>query len=209
MCPAGFQMACCAPHPTLLAVVGISNGMAATLNPEQHDALSGQRSSTRCCLCFASAAGTRVAHHCCVNITLVGVCGVLLQASESEARVRGMRLHDKALLAGSRLIAGSKLARAAIALYVLLLHGIIMALIYHSATPHVVLAGAAGSSSTPSAVAVAQGAARASGDLAGAAVDGLQRAAAANANANAASRAGGGGARLLLQAFAMRPLPLW
>lgn len=119
--------------------------------------------------------------------------------------MRDMRLHDKALLAGGRLIAGSKLARAAIALYVLLLHGIIMALMYASATPHVVLAGAGGSSSTPSAVAAVQGGARGPSDLAGAAVDGLQRAAAANA----ASGAGGGGARLLLQAVAMRPVPLW
>lgn len=116
----------------------------------------------------------------------------LLQASESEARLRGMRLHDKALLAGSRLIAGSKLARAAIALYVLLLHGVIMALLYFSATPHTTLyATTDSSSSIPSAVArlgnsTSEAAAAAA---AAAGVQGLQKAVA-------------GGARLLLRAFA-------
>lgn len=120
---------------------------------------------------------------------------LLLQASESEARLRGMRLHDKALLAGSRLIAGSRLARAAIALYVLLLHAVIMALMYYSATPHVALYESSSSSSIPSAVAAAQGA-RAASSLTVAAVEGLQKAAAASAGVG-----GKAGARLLLQAF--------
>lgn len=122
-----------------------------------------------------------------------------LQASESEARLRGMRLHDKALLAGSRLIAGSKLARAGIALYVVLLHAVIMALMYYSATPHVTLYESSGSSSVPSAVAAAQGM-RASDSLAGAAaVAELQRTAAANSSQNS-------GARLLLRALSSRPV---
>eukprot|EP00775_Hariotina_reticulata_P011436 gene11436-11582_t len=61
------------------------------------------------------------------------------QLSESEARLKGMQLHDKALLAGSRLIAGSKIARAAVAVYAVLLHVFIMVLMYASATPHAVL----------------------------------------------------------------------
>ena len=122
-----------------------------------------------------------------------------------------MRLHDKALLAGSRLIAGSKLARAAIALYVLLLHGVIMALMYFSATPHTTLYEASGSSSIPSAVAAAQGVARlanstggergAAAAAAAAGVEGLQKAAAVSAGA--AGAAAGGGVRLLLRAFAL------
>jgi homeobox protein cut-like len=112
-----------------------------------------------------------------------------------------MRLHDKALLAGSRLIAGSKLARAGIALYVLLLHGVIMALMYYSATPHAAVYESSGSSSIPSAVAAAQGA-RATSSLTGAAVEGLQRAAAASAAVDAG---GASGARLLLRALTQRP----
>jgi hypothetical protein len=124
-----------------------------------------------------------------------------------------MRLHDKALLAGSRLIAGSKLARAAIALYVLLLHGVIMALMYFSATPHTTLYETSGSSSLPSAVAAAQGVARSANSTGGeggaaaaaaaaaAGVKGLQKAAAVSAGA--AGAAAGGGVRLLLRAFAL------
>lgn len=114
-----------------------------------------------------------------------------------------MRLHDKALLAGSRLIAGSQLARAAIALYVLLLHGVIMALMYYSATPHVTLSvSSTGSSDVPSAVALAQGAAGNSSSLAGtAAAEGLQQQAAAAVEAVAT-----GGGRLLLRALLWRPV---
>jgi homeobox protein cut-like len=71
------------------------------------------------------------------------------QLSESESRLKGMQLHDKALLAGSRLIAGSKIARAAVAMYAVLLHVFIMVLMYASASPHAMLpqAGAAGAAS--------------------------------------------------------------
>ena len=115
-----------------------------------------------------------------------------------------MRLHDKALLAGSRLIAGSKLARAAIALYVLLLHCVIMAVMYYSATPHAVLSvSTSGSSSVPSAVAVAAGVAR-NASLAAPAAGLVTEAAAANASQLAAGA--GSGARLLLRVFSSRPV---
>jgi homeobox protein cut-like len=65
------------------------------------------------------------------------------QANESEAARRGMRLHDKALLAAGRLIAGSRLARAGLALYFFLVHVFLMVLMYHSASPHVTLQQAA------------------------------------------------------------------
>jgi homeobox protein cut-like len=119
-----------------------------------------------------------------------------------------MRLHDKALLAGSRLIAGSKLARAAIALYVLLLHGVIMALMYFSATPHTTLYQTSGSSSIPSAVAATQGIARLANSTGGdgvaaaaaaAGVEGLQKPAAVSAGAAAE-----GAVRSLLRAFALQ-----
>lgn len=123
---------------------------------------------------------------------------LLSQASESEARLRGMRLHDKALLAGSRLIAGSKLARAAVALYVLLLHGVIMALMYFSATPHTTLyATSDSSSSIPSAVARLGNSTAEAAAAAAAGVAGLQEAAAGG------RAAAGAGARLLLRAFAL------
>lgn len=131
------------------------------------------------------------------------------QASESEARLRGMRLHDKALLAGSRLIAGSKLARAGIALYVLLLHAVIMALMYFSATPHAALYESSGSAGVPSAVAAAAAGSNSS-LLAGAAVQGLQRVAAARAAVDAAAGGDGaaGGMRLLLRAWRWQQQPV-
>eukprot|EP00878_Enallax_costatus_P035293 GHUV01039312.1.p1 GENE.GHUV01039312.1~~GHUV01039312.1.p1 ORF type:complete len:369 (+),score=110.83 GHUV01039312.1:364-1470(+) len=61
------------------------------------------------------------------------------QQIESESRLRGMQLHDKALLAANRLIAGSRMARAAVAVYVVMLHVFLMLLMYYSATPHAVL----------------------------------------------------------------------
>lgn len=61
------------------------------------------------------------------------------QQNESESRLRGMHLHDKALLAANRLIAGSRMARAAVAVYVVLLHVFLMLMMYYSATPHALL----------------------------------------------------------------------
>jgi hypothetical protein len=104
---------------------------------------------------------------------------LLMQASEGEARLRSsMRLHDRALLTAGRLIAGSRLARAALACYVLLLHAVIMAVVYSAASPHAVLSEVSASSGSSSrdgvqrlAAAAAAGAAQGGGHAMAGAVD--------------------------------------
>lgn len=60
--------------------------------------------------------------------------------NESEAQLKQLQLHDKALLAGSKLIMGNRVARVFVACYAVFLHAFIMVLLYSSATPHVILA---------------------------------------------------------------------
>ena len=127
------------------------------------------------------------------------------QASEAEARVGSLGLHDKALLAGSKLMVGSKMARAFVAVYAVVLHVFIMVLLYYSATPHMLLeeaaAGAAGGSSgqqQQQAAAAAQAllaqAGGAAGGAAGVGKGGVQQQQQGDAGGGAAV----GGAALLL-----------
>ena len=46
-----------------------------------------------------------------------------------------MQLHDRAVLAGSKLLVGSRFARAFIAIYALLLHAFVLLLLYHAMGP--------------------------------------------------------------------------
>ena len=46
-----------------------------------------------------------------------------------------MQLHDRAVLAGSKLLVGSRFARAFIAIYALLLHAFVLLLLYHAMSP--------------------------------------------------------------------------
>ncbi|KAL6755223.1 CASP C terminal-domain-containing protein [Haematococcus lacustris] len=57
------------------------------------------------------------------------------QKGEVESRVRSMQLHDRAVLAGSRLLLASRLGRAFAAVYALLLHLFIMVLLYYAMLP--------------------------------------------------------------------------
>ncbi|MEW5303764.1 MAG: hypothetical protein WDW36_006423 [Sanguina aurantia] len=57
---------------------------------------------------------------------------VEFQQSEVEKRVKGLHLHDRAVLAGGRMMLGSRAARVFIAAYAALLHLFILALLYYS-----------------------------------------------------------------------------
>jgi len=57
------------------------------------------------------------------------------QKTEVEQRVRNLQLHDRAVLAGSKLLVGSRIARAFVATYAVLLHLFIMVLLYYSMMP--------------------------------------------------------------------------
>ena len=46
-----------------------------------------------------------------------------------------MQIHDRAVLAGSKLLVGSRFARAFTAIYALLLHAFVMLLLYHAMSP--------------------------------------------------------------------------
>lgn len=46
-----------------------------------------------------------------------------------------MQLHDRAVLAGSKLLVGSRFARAFTAIYALLLHAFVLLLLYHAMSP--------------------------------------------------------------------------
>lgn len=48
------------------------------------------------------------------------------------AQVRQMQLHDRAVLAGSKLLVGSRLARAFLAVYAVLVHLFLMVLLYYT-----------------------------------------------------------------------------
>ncbi|GAX75276.1 hypothetical protein CEUSTIGMA_g2721.t1 [Chlamydomonas eustigma] len=65
---------------------------------------------------------------------------VEFQKTEVESRVRGLQLHDRAVLAGGKLLLGSRFARAFLATYAVLLHLFIMVLMYYAMSPrsHVV-----------------------------------------------------------------------
>ncbi|KAF8071287.1 CHX17 [Scenedesmus sp. PABB004] len=75
------------------------------------------------------------------------------QHSEAEARLRGLRMHDKVLLAGGRLLAGSCAARAGVAAYAVLLHAFVLFLLQRAAAPHAACAGGAGGGAAASAAA--------------------------------------------------------
>ncbi|GIL86016.1 hypothetical protein Vretifemale_14276, partial [Volvox reticuliferus] len=57
------------------------------------------------------------------------------QQSEAELRVRNLQVHDRALLAGSRLLLGSRVARMFLAIYTVMLHFIILLLFFYATTP--------------------------------------------------------------------------
>ncbi|GLC42313.1 hypothetical protein PLESTB_000660600 [Pleodorina starrii] len=57
------------------------------------------------------------------------------QQSEAELRVRNLQVHDRALLAGSRLVLGSRVARMFLAVYTIMLHFIILLLFFYATTP--------------------------------------------------------------------------
>ncbi|GFR41759.1 hypothetical protein Agub_g2515 [Astrephomene gubernaculifera] len=57
------------------------------------------------------------------------------QQSEAELRVRNLQVHDRAVLAGSRLLLGSRVARMFFALYTVMLHFIILLLFFYATTP--------------------------------------------------------------------------
>lgn len=54
------------------------------------------------------------------------------QQSEVERRVKGLNLHERAVLAGGRLMLGNRAARVFIAAYAALLHLFILMLLYYS-----------------------------------------------------------------------------
>jgi homeobox protein cut-like len=58
------------------------------------------------------------------------------QAAEVEAAKGALGLHDRALLAGSKLVVGSRMARVAIAAYAVVLHVFIMLLLYAASNRH-------------------------------------------------------------------------
>jgi homeobox protein cut-like len=58
------------------------------------------------------------------------------QAAEVEAAKGALGLHDRALLAGSRLVVGSRAARVAVAVYAVVLHVFIMLLLYAASNRH-------------------------------------------------------------------------
>jgi homeobox protein cut-like len=62
---------------------------------------------------------------------------VEFQASESHQRVQALQLHDRAVLASSKVLMGSRVARVFVASYAVVLHLFIMVLLYYSATPTV------------------------------------------------------------------------
>ncbi|KAG1678378.1 hypothetical protein FOA52_015144 [Chlamydomonas sp. UWO 241] len=57
------------------------------------------------------------------------------QRSEADSRVRNLQLHDRALLAGSKLVAGSRAGRVFVAVYALLLHVFLLLLLYYALAP--------------------------------------------------------------------------
>lgn len=57
------------------------------------------------------------------------------QKAEVEGRVRNLKLHDRVMFATGSLIAGSSLARAALFLYLVLLHMFVMVVTYRNASP--------------------------------------------------------------------------
>ena len=61
-------------------------------------------------------------------------------ARERDARVRGMRVHDRLMLHGGRLVMGSSVARAAVAAYLGLLHLLVLVALYRMSHASGVLA---------------------------------------------------------------------
>ncbi|KXZ50466.1 hypothetical protein GPECTOR_16g640 [Gonium pectorale] len=57
------------------------------------------------------------------------------QQSEAELRVRNLQVHDRAVLAGSKLLLGSRVARMFFALYTVMLHFVILLLFFYATTP--------------------------------------------------------------------------
>lgn len=89
-------------------------------------------------------------------------------------QVRQLQLHDRAMLAGSKLIMGSRVARTFIAIYAALLHGFIMVLLYYAMSPRttieVVDMGALEQQQAAAAAVVAAAGSSTAGAAAGAAV---------------------------------------
>ncbi|KAG2488575.1 hypothetical protein HYH03_012894 [Edaphochlamys debaryana] len=57
------------------------------------------------------------------------------QQSEAEMRVKNLQVHDRAVLAGSKLLLGSRIARMFFAVYTLMLHFVILLLFFYATTP--------------------------------------------------------------------------
>ncbi|KAG2425069.1 hypothetical protein HXX76_013978 [Chlamydomonas incerta] len=115
------------------------------------------------------------------------------QQSEAEARLKNLQVHDRAVLAGSKLLLGSRVARMFFAVYTVMLHFVILLLFFYATTPcpaveplAAALVGAAGAvaagSSPATAAAAAVAAAAAQAGRAG-----------AGAGAGAGGQGGGGG----------------
>ncbi|EFJ47697.1 hypothetical protein VOLCADRAFT_117799 [Volvox carteri f. nagariensis] len=66
------------------------------------------------------------------------------QQSEVDSRMRNLQVHDRALLVGSRLLLGSRVARMFLAIYTVMLHFIILLLFFYATTPCPAQGGGAG-----------------------------------------------------------------
>ncbi|KAG2452146.1 hypothetical protein HYH02_003178 [Chlamydomonas schloesseri] len=111
------------------------------------------------------------------------------QQSEAEARLKNLQVHDRAVLAGSKLLLGSRVARMFFAVYTIMLHFVILLLFFYATTP---CPAAAAVEPLAAAVVGAAGAVAAGSSPATAAAAAVGAAAAAAAGGQGVGRAGAG-----------------
>ncbi|PNW84168.1 hypothetical protein CHLRE_04g223900v5 [Chlamydomonas reinhardtii] len=129
------------------------------------------------------------------------------QQSEAEARLKNLQVHDRAVLAGSKLLMGSRVARMFFAVYTIMLHFVILLLFFYATTPCpapeplaaavVGAAGAVAAGASPAAAVAAAGAAAAAAAAGAAGRGGAGQAIGGGVlpggGAGGAAAAGGGG----------------